>query len=184
MMWQTVRLYQIHSLFLVLAQQLDGGMALLRMAAELTRDIVHIGDSHERLELWLARADPARRNKYRKTFRFDTSDPIMAYVKKTYDLASAWGVHSHLTAASQLAVAETAEGVARLVVEDSAVDSSFAVWACAFVPIQLACITTFLAAFHELQPLYETLANVGHTLCQSPRKRPTHKCSSPASADG
>jgi hypothetical protein len=168
MMWQTARLYQLHSLFLLLAQQLDGGMALLRMAAELTRDISHIGDSPERLDLWLARSEPARKKEYRREFRFDESDPIMAYVKRAYDLASTWGVHSHLTAASHLAVADTAQGVARLIVDDSAVNRSFMVWACAFVPIQLACIKTFLPAFGDtLQPFYQELAEVGETLCRS-----------------
>ena len=168
MMWQTARLYQIHSLFLLLAQQLDGGMALLRMAAELTRDIAHIGDSPERLSLWLSRSDPASRRAYRKQFRFDESDPVMVHIKRTYDLTSTWGVHSHLTAASHLAVAGITEGVARLTVEDGAVDRSFLVWACAFGPIQLACLRTFLPALGDkLQPFHQDLAEVADTLCRS-----------------
>ncbi len=44
MMWQTVLEYQMESFFLLIDRRLDEGLALLRMAAELARDVARISD--------------------------------------------------------------------------------------------------------------------------------------------
>ena len=55
LMWQTVLEYQMESFFLLICRRLDLGLAVLRMAAELARDIARIGGHHNRLDIWLSR---------------------------------------------------------------------------------------------------------------------------------
>ena len=54
-MWQSVTNYQGQSLILLLDHRLDSGYALLRLAAELSRDVYCIGNDESRLKLGLKR---------------------------------------------------------------------------------------------------------------------------------
>jgi hypothetical protein len=96
MMWQTVLSYQTESFFLLVDRRIDEGLALLRMAAELARDIIRIGDSEDQLEIWLSRLKGKQQKKaFRDKFRFIDSDETEKYVHKLYDLASNIGIHGH-----------------------------------------------------------------------------------------
>jgi hypothetical protein len=166
MMWQTCRLYQINGLILLAGTQLDGGLALVRMATELARDISYIGEDSERLEVWLNRSEAEAKKKYRKTFRFDTNDPAGAYVKSAYDLCSEWGVHSHLSGASHLDVRGVYQDVAGLDVTEAGIDRAVGVWCCSFVPIVVLCARSFLPTRStQLVASINDLLSVGDTLC-------------------
>ena len=98
MMWQTVLEYQVESFFLLVSRRLDEGLAVLRMTAELARDLVRIGDDHRLLNTWLNRAsDKTERKIYRTEFRFSDTDQVEAHVHRLYDLASVFGIHGHST---------------------------------------------------------------------------------------
>jgi hypothetical protein len=50
-LWQKVLHYQTQSIFLLLQAQLDAGFALLRLAAELCRDVIRTADDENMLAI-------------------------------------------------------------------------------------------------------------------------------------
>ncbi len=95
-MWWTVRDYQAESLFLLLDTRLDEGIALLRMAAELVRDLARIADDADHLKIWLDRSNPQIKKRHRRIFRFNDDDELEKYIHKLYTLASDHGIHGHV----------------------------------------------------------------------------------------
>lgn len=137
MMWYTVVDYEIESFFLILDRKLGEGVALLRMAAELARDMACINKNPANLHIWLKREKKEAQKDYRKTFRFDEADPLQAYVLKLYDLASGMGVHGHvLTSVNMKPVDQSPDGdFVSLAVPDLAVYQTLELWLAAFFPI-------------------------------------------------
>ncbi|HUU17010.1 MAG TPA: hypothetical protein VMW72_07670 [Sedimentisphaerales bacterium] len=101
LMLQTLHGYFRNSLIFLMSNSLDEGMAILRMAAELTRDIKCIFENPNLSDLWLKRDDDdLKRASYRKKFKFTNSVEGKAAFK-AYKLICKFGVHGHLT--SQIA---------------------------------------------------------------------------------
>ena len=94
-LWQKVLHYQTQSLFLLLQSQLDAGFALLRLAAELSRDVIRIADDEKVLAIWLERE--TKPNEYKKRFKFMLNVPDEEAVHTVYKFASKYGVHGHRT---------------------------------------------------------------------------------------
>lgn len=161
LMWANVVEYQIDSFFLILRGRLDAGLALLRLASELARDIRCVAVDDTRLQLWLKRTDKNTRKVYRREFKFDDSDHIESYVHKLYDLTSDYGVHGHLTTTIALQPAQfTPDGRhVWLEVPDIEIDRCLEIWFAAFFPIQAMCIDTFNglsdARFREARARFE-----------------------------
>jgi len=149
MMWQTVLDYQMESFFLLIDRRLDEGLGLLRMAAELARDLARISVNATLLDTWLNRASGKTYKKaYRDAFRFSDSDRIEVYVHKLYDLASTCGIHGHTLAASTLQpIRRSADGqVVALDVPDLEVYRTLEIWLAAFFPFQELCHRAFRTA--------------------------------------
>ncbi|HTB15472.1 MAG TPA: hypothetical protein VK752_28070 [Bryobacteraceae bacterium] len=148
MMWQTLLGYQQQSLLLIVSGNTDAGLALIRLAMELGRDVAVIQDHDERLELWLKRRDPARRGEYRRLFRFDDGTAAGAMARKAYDLCSEFGVHGHVSDAMHFEVVggfapPGRDEFAMLRISDAGVLSALQIWLTAFAWPHILCLETF-----------------------------------------
>lgn len=171
MMWQTVLEYQIESFFLLIDRRLDGGVALLRMAAELSRDLARIWDDETLLDVWLDRSTGRTQKKaYRDAFRFDESDKNESYVHKLYDLASTFGIHGHILSSSMLQpTRRSSDGkLFALEVPDIAMHRTLEIWLAGFFPLQELClrklrttkipaISRAIAHFDEMRRAFDQL---------------------------
>jgi hypothetical protein len=149
MMWQTAVSYEMDSFFLLLDRKLDEGLALLRMAAELARDVARIGDDQGLLEVWLRRAEGKEQRKaFKKLFRFVESDVTERHVRKLYDLASNFGVHGHNSSNMYTYVRSTSPDgkLVALEVLDVVVYRTLEIWLASFFPLQELCFRTFGSA--------------------------------------
>lgn len=147
MMLATVLDYQMDSFFLIVRRRLDAGIALLRLASELARDIARVAQDDSQMSLWLRRTEKDSRNRYRKEFKFDLGDPIECHVHKLYDLASDFGVHGHMTTTGALRPVDSLPDRRHLVlaVPDTEVYKALEIWLGAFYPVQFMCIRSFSA---------------------------------------
>jgi hypothetical protein len=173
-MWQTLFEYQKQSLLLIITANTDAGLALIRLAAELARDVAVIRDSEERLELWQKRRDSVRKREYRRIFQFDDASSVGAMAHKTYDLCSEFGVHGQVSDAMHLEPVGRFSASGRdellvLRVSDSGVLSALQIWLTAFGSVQSLCLETFgvrhgrtLAEPHRL--FMDTLEAIGPAL--------------------
>lgn len=146
MMWQTVLEYQMQSFFLLIDRQLDEGIALLRMSAELARDINRIADDEARLDIWLERdCGPRQKKLYRASFRFADDDPTEAFVHKLYDLASTFGIHGHMlkSMAGKPTKISKDGTVVQLEVSDDDVYRTLEIWLTSFFALQTLSSTAF-----------------------------------------
>lgn len=150
--WQILFNYQQQSLLLIVGGNTDAGLALLRLATELARDIAFIGNDPKRLELWLNRRDRKNQREYRKLFRFDETDSFGAFARQAYDLCSELGVHGHL---SDLAGGEWVgtfdhpQGAkfALRKISESGILRALQIWLGAFTPLHILCLETFLPKY-------------------------------------
>jgi hypothetical protein len=145
MMWQTALEYQMESFFLILDKQLDAGIALLRMASELARDIAYIANDESSLEIWLGRSsDEGKKKEYRKKFKF-SNEPTDQYVFQLYNLASTFGVHGHtLSSVAMQPKNFSSDGaVVSLEPSDIFVYQKIEIWMAAFFPLQDMCNRAF-----------------------------------------
>jgi hypothetical protein len=148
LMWQTMFEYQKHSLLLIVGAHTDAGLALIRLAAELSRDVAAIRDNAERLDLWDKRRDPTRQREYRKIFRFDDETSAGKTAHQVYDLCSEIGVHGHDSDVTYLEPvgkfsASGRDGLLMMKVSDSGVLRALQIWLAAFGPLHLLCFGTF-----------------------------------------
>ncbi|RLC70157.1 MAG: hypothetical protein DRI81_19480 [Chloroflexi bacterium] len=143
-MWQTVLNYQTQSVILILQHDLNTGLALLRMAAELSRDVHVIGSADARLSLWMEKNK--KRHEYRKTFRFNRSLPQAEIVFGVYNLCSSFGVHGHVSNSmySELAGRAGKDGkFALLDVSEIGILESVGTWLMGFAPMHHLCAREF-----------------------------------------
>jgi hypothetical protein len=143
MMWHALLDYQVESFFLILDRKLSEGVALLRLASEVARDIARIGGDEARLKLWLARGSTQARKTYRAQFKFTESDPVEHYVLKLYDLASSFGVHGHILTSMKMQPVEEIGDMTVLRVPDIAVYETLSIWLATFFPLHHMCVRTF-----------------------------------------
>ncbi len=148
-MWQTVLGYQAQSLFLIVDKCLDEGIALLRMSAELARDIARLAENDSLLQLWESREKGrTERKRYKTIFQFCITDKTEAYVYRLYGLSSGYGVHGHLTTAMHSIPTPSTSGVPVVFLEvpDESVYEAIGVWLCSFFPLQDMCARGFRIA--------------------------------------
>jgi hypothetical protein len=146
-MWQTVLDYQMQSIVLILQHKLDSGLALLRMAAELSRDVHVIGKDDARMDLWVEKEK--RKREYQNVFKFDTSLPPGQMVYNIYKLCSAFGVHGHISnhMFSELVGQGGNDGqLAFTDVSEIGILDSVETWLMGFVPMHHLCSNEFFAS--------------------------------------
>jgi len=144
-MWQTVFDYQVQSIILILQHKLDAGLALLRMAAELSRDVYSIGNNQTKLDLWMEKNDKNR--EYRDSFKFDQTLPQAKMVFDIYKLCSAFGVHGHVSNnmnSRLIGRAGRDDELALLDVSDIGILDSVGTWLMGFAPMHHLCAKEFL----------------------------------------
>ena len=146
-MWQTVLDYQIQSIILILQHKLDSGLALLRMAAELSRDVYVIGSDQARMDLWMEKEK--QRREYQEIFKFDKSFPPAKIVHDIYKLCSKFGVHGHVSnnVFSELKGRAGKDGqLALLDVSQIGIVESVGTWLMGFAPMHHLCSNEFFTS--------------------------------------
>jgi len=153
-LWVAIYKYQEDSLFLIMSKRFDSGFALLRMAAELARDIVRMSEDNVNYEMWQKKNELNREECYKQTFRFNQKNQIERFVFKQYNLFSNWGVHGHLTAISQREhVGETDDGrFAQIAIPEEAVVRNIGLWMASYLPLHQMCQKVFENAISRHSP--------------------------------
>jgi hypothetical protein len=93
---QNVHRYHIKALIFGIENEPTLALAILRIACELSRDILRMMDNQSLISIWLDKTSSGEQ-KRRQSFRFNTSDDFEKMLKDAYDLACSWGVHCHIT---------------------------------------------------------------------------------------
>ncbi|MEY8215199.1 MAG: hypothetical protein RPR97_12060 [Colwellia sp.] len=92
---QTQHKYYENSVIFMLQGNLNESYTLLRLAMELSRDILVLSKKPDLMELWKNREEEY--GKYRKKFKFNHEHPANMCAHELYKLASSYGVHGHQT---------------------------------------------------------------------------------------
>lgn len=152
-LWQKVLHYQTQSLFLVLQSQLDAGFALLRLAAELSRDVIRIADNEKMLVIWLEREN--RPNEYKKHFKFLMNSPDEEAVHTVYKFTSKFGVHGHQTDTMFSEVIGTigqSDSMLSWGVSNYGVIEGVHMWIMSFLPMHHICAKSFIKKYFGIRP--------------------------------
>lgn len=152
-LWQKVLHYQVQSLFLLLQSQLDSGYALLRLAAELSRDVFCIANSEKMLSVWIERE--IKPKDYRKYFKFSLNSPDEKAVYNTYKFASRFGVHGHMTDAMLSEVIGSIDKnntMVSLGVSNYGVLDAVHNWMMSFLPMHHLCARLFITKYFAIRP--------------------------------
>lgn len=95
-LWGSIRRYQINSILNIFSRNLDEGLAILRMAAELSRTLKAVKQKEKNYKIWVRGKD-----KYSDTFqadaKFDLNDSAERRIFDTYNFCSDYGTHGHKT---------------------------------------------------------------------------------------
>ena len=170
-LWQTISNYQLQSIELILGGDLDAGMALLRMAAELARDVAVLGKDEAQFATWKNRE--VNSATYRKRFKFDQSPPGRAGYD-LYKFASHFGVHGHQTTMAQTRPNTRNTGISGVVhfeVDEDAPLQVIDIWLSSFFPLHALCaealgvdnpekhelFASFVSFVHALSPVLEAI---------------------------
>lgn len=157
MMWQTMFDYQVQSIILILQHKLDAGLALLRMAAELSRDVYFIGDNQTWLNLWMEKTE--KNKEYRDSFKFDQTVPQAKMVFEIYKLCSAFGIHGHVSSNMNSKLVGRAGHDAEFALLDASdigILDSIGTWLMGFAPMHHLCAKEFFLS--RLPSLVEMFA--------------------------
>ena len=171
MLWRTMYDYLETSLLLLLKTRLDEGYAILRMAAELARDVARIGESHVNFEMWKSKESLHHTEQYKTAFTFNVNDSTEKHIFRLYNLASIYGVHGHQTRDMHLSyIGEVVHGrFIKVKVPERAMLEALNLWLFSFFPLHALAGKTFsemyasidrspLALFLEMeQQLYPIL---------------------------
>lgn len=141
-LWQTVSRYQLQSIELILAGELDAGIALLRMATELARDVAVLGKDEASLVIWKKREEDSKASKlYRDSFKFDQS-PLGLAARDLYKFASRFGIHGHNTLLAHAKPDLQNVSTNRIVhfdIEENAPFEAIDIWLRSFFPLHGLC---------------------------------------------
>ena len=152
-LWQKTLHYQTQSLFLLLQSQLDAGFALLRLAAELSRDVIRIADDEKMLAIWLERENNP--NQYKKLFKFRQNSPPEEAVHTVYKFASKFGVHGHQTDTMFSEIIGTIGKNGQMLswgVSNYGVLEAVHTWMLSFLPLHHICAQSFVAKYFAIRP--------------------------------
>lgn len=141
---QTQHTYYENSVIFMIQGNLDESYALLRLAMELSRDILVLSKKPDLIELWKNREN--ERGKYRKKFKFNHEHPANKYAHEIYSLASRYGVHGHQTTLinSTELKDENNTTFTELTLTTERIADNLGTWFCAFFPIYgnlIDCLT-------------------------------------------
>lgn len=165
-LWQKVLHYQTQSLFLLLQAQLDAGFALLRLAAELCRDVIRIADDEKMLAIWLERE--TKPNQHKKRFKFMLNSPDEEAVHTIYKFASQFGVHGHQTDTMFSEIIGTVgerNSMISFGVSNYGVLDAVHMWLMSFLPMHNVCAKTFVAKYFSIRPeIFLTLRDYQATM--------------------
>jgi hypothetical protein len=168
-LWQKVLHYQTQSLFLLLQSQLDAGFALLRLASELSRDVIRIADDEKILAIWLQREN--KPNEYKKRFKFIQNSPDEKAVHTVYKFASKFGVHGHQTDTMFSEIIGTIGGSSSLLtwgVSNYGVLDAVHTWMMSFLPMHHICAKSFISKYFAIRPeIFLTLRDYEVTMNSS-----------------
>lgn len=172
LLWQQTADYLNDAFFLFVEGRLDSGFALLRMAAELARDIAVLRSFPSREHLWRNRE--AMRNEYRKAFRFDTNSPLGLAAQAVYKFGSQHGVHGHTTNFLHFVEDATVSHRINLTsfkVSKVGILNGISFWMRSFAPVHGLCAASRSGSGPEIytapevyQIFRETVANLGPAL--------------------
>lgn len=139
LLWQQAASYLNESFFLLAQESLDSGLALIRMSTELARDVAVLRASPSKEELWRKRE--SKREKYRKTFRFNNKEPLGSAAQSLYKFCSQAGVHGHTTGFTHFEQKPELEvnGVTYFGVSKVGVIEAIGIWMRAFAPVHGLC---------------------------------------------
>jgi len=146
--------YYENSVVLLLQGQLDEALAILRMAMELSRDILVLSKDSSLMPLWSNREKEYQ--KYRKKFKFDGGYSPNKHAHELYKLTSQFGVHGHLTTIGQSSKFNFKNSHKSGLVEQSmttgGIANIFTIWLSAFFAIygNLSDCIKILSAHTEL----------------------------------
>lgn len=136
-MWGSVRRYQIASILEIFSRNLDEGLAILRMAAELVRVVKTVAANPGLYSAWIG-GKPLRT-------KFDLNDSAEKAVFDTYKFCSNYGTHGHKTSTSYLedtfmGKEPSLKGVATVAGQ----------WFVSFAPMHRVCLTSSVPAGTDL----------------------------------
>lgn len=155
---QTQQTYYENSVIFMIQGNLDESYALLRLAMELSRDILVLSKKPHLMELWKNREND--RGKYRKKFKFNHEHSANKYAHEIYILASRYGVHGHQTTLinSMELKDESNTTFTELTLTTERIASNLETWLCSFFPIYgnlIDCVTMSNPAY---APTPETIS--------------------------
>ena len=155
MLWLNIQSYHKDALFLILGKNIDAGFALLRLAAELARDIARMDEDVTNLEMWKNknRKKIYKKDYYKDTFQFKTEDSLEKLVFKQYNHFSTLGVHHHLGLAIHGEVTQISEDrrIATIDISDEKIIGEVAQWILAYFPVNEMCMRVFNSEINDMK---------------------------------
>lgn len=144
-LWRTMYDYQEDALYFILCRRFDAAFAMLRLAAELARDVARMGEDRANLEMWIRKDSERDKKHYKTTFRFNQQDPIEKFLHSQYKLFSQWGVHGHMTGdLAREPVGTTADGeFLRVGITNDSVLKNLGIWGLSFFAANQMCARHF-----------------------------------------
>ena len=94
--WNKIRMYQQNSFILIIGRQLDEGLAVMRMAMELTMIMKAIHRSPENLNKWIT-GTYSKSKSFEADARMALEHPTEKQIYDSYKYCCRFGVHGHLT---------------------------------------------------------------------------------------
>jgi hypothetical protein len=92
--WNRIRLYQINSILEIFAGNLDEGLAILRMAAELGFVFKALDSDERNLQLWV---QGSQSQSFKKAGRMDFGNRTEKRIYDLYKFCCRFGTHGHIT---------------------------------------------------------------------------------------
>ena len=97
-LWGAVRRYQISSILEIFSRNLDEGLALLRMATEVTRVLKAVSTDPAVWAIWV-KGDERKSPAFKHAAKFELTDPVQKAVFAAYNYCTDYGTHGHKTSA-------------------------------------------------------------------------------------
>jgi len=144
-LWRTVYEYHEDGLYLILCRRFDAAFALMRLAAELIRDIARMAEDPAHFEMWMNKAEKKNSKEYRKVFKFRLEDKTEAFIYSQYKMFSEIGVHGHLTGeiTRELSGKSSDGEFVELNIPRDAVSENIGIWGLSFLTGHQLCARIF-----------------------------------------
>lgn len=144
MLWQRVLQYQINSLFSLVARNLDEGYAILRLAADLAKDMARLAGAPGLEAVWNNRLKGDGKEAYSKKFHFHPNQSRDEdQVKRLWDLTSKFAIHGHVVGGMASTKVQTDGSIAFLSIPDMEVMKSIRLWMVGFLSVHALCMRPY-----------------------------------------